>query len=574
MKHILFSLMLLIFTLGNIVIHAQYKRVNYPYGIQVFDNNDVDVSFTGNRPTYTNAYLCDAGPYWIGHHNFLGETTPLSYTFTFTNPVSHIRIDVGELWHVEAVTIYINNIPYVLNNNQLSLPPDRCYDTWKLAIITGGTLTAPPGPMPGNFEGNYAGRLQIKESNITSVTIEYTGIVDYNYGTTGARASFYFGQINASNNGPVCLGDNLQLLGDPTITEPGVFLWKGPNGYTANEQSPVINSLSYQDTGMYMLTYINGVDTFTDTTHVLLLPGPVLPAITADSPVCAGSTLKLSAQNTPGASYSWSGPNGFTANGQTVSIPDIQRSNAGTYTVTASLYGCNSRSAKEVAITQPVTHSFREIVCSNNGYDFNGLHLNEPGLYIDTFQGSNGCDSFSKLNLIVLPSPDVTATLDNDVHCLGDTIILYAVGNVVKYLWYNGQNDFIGSGSEMSFTLEHTNDRITLLGMSDNDCRDTFVLDILAKSCCQLSVPNAFSPNNDGINDVFVPVTNGNFQTYKMHVFNRWGQQIFLSDNSQKGWDGTYNGMPADIGVYQYLIVDQCLEGPRIEEKGDVLLIR
>ncbi len=559
-------------------VHAQYKRIFYESGVQPFAKNNVAVSYTGFKPTFPATYSCGVGPYHIGYFVsllFIVFRTPDAYTFTFSNPIKHIRIESVGLYNTDFITVSINGVPYTLTNAHLY--PLTSYNSCGSrnsvnATIVGGMMT---GTLPATYSGaTSAGTLIIKESGISSVTIAWSGLL-YPNGQSGTVASVYFGQIDATNNGPLCAGDSLQLWGDTTITEPGTFHWQGPNSFTAHEQNPVIYPFTQKDTGIYTLTYVTGVDTFTDTTRVTILPGPSIPAISADSPVCAGTPLQLSALATAGATYSWSGPNGFSAAGVSVTIPNMQKAHEGIYTVIASLEDCHPRSVKEIVVTQPVLHSFTEVVCSNAGYDFNGQYLNKSGVYTDIFKGNNGCDSTSRLNLVVLPGPEVMASFpDTDGQlCMGDTVMLYAGGNAARYTWYNSRYSNLGEGGQLPFVLQHTANRVWLTGISDNDCIDTFIVYIAAEGCCQLYMPNAFSPNNDGINDVFVPVTNGHFNQYRMDIFNRWGQRIF-STNNITGWDGHYNNKPADIGTYYYYVVADCLAGEKLVKKGELVLVR
>ncbi len=73
---------------------------------------------------------------------------------------------------------------------------------------------------------------------------------------------------------------------------------------------------------------------------------------------------------------------------------------------------------------------------------------------------------------------------------------------------------------------------------------------------CQYYIPNAFSPNQDGFNDVFLPLFSSScaVNTYKLKIFNRWGALVFESDNPQNGWNGKYSGEDAPQGVYMYTI--------------------
>ena len=87
-----------------------------------------------------------------------------------------------------------------------------------------------------------------------------------------------------------------------------------------------------------------------------------------------------------------------------------------------------------------------------------------------------------------------------------------------------------------------------------------------------IHIPNAFSPNDDEVNDVF-EVTAFNLKDFRMTIFNRWGQRIFESDDIDKGWDGTLNGEDVQEGSYLYLIEYESIEG-KSSESGTLTLIR
>ena len=88
-------------------------------------------------------------------------------------------------------------------------------------------------------------------------------------------------------------------------------------------------------------------------------------------------------------------------------------------------------------------------------------------------------------------------------------------------------------------------------------CSDTSEIIIRVTGCpfSNMFLPNVFSPNDDQLNDIFIPI--GYFDDlteYKMGIYNRWGEEIFQSNNVMVGWDGTKNGYPAPMGSYIYLI--------------------
>ena len=86
-----------------------------------------------------------------------------------------------------------------------------------------------------------------------------------------------------------------------------------------------------------------------------------------------------------------------------------------------------------------------------------------------------------------------------------------------------------------------------------------------------LFLPNTFTPNNDNINEQFGVYESG-LQDYQMWIFNRWGEQIFYSNNSEQGWDGKYENRVVQDGIYAWKIVYSC---GRFEQRvGIVTLLR
>jgi hypothetical protein len=94
--------------------------------------------------------------------------------------------------------------------------------------------------------------------------------------------------------------------------------------------------------------------------------------------------------------------------------------------------------------------------------------------------------------------------------------------------------------------------------------------------CCEISMPDAFTPNGDGRNDVFRIVSEGFQQVHSFIVFNRWGQRIFETSAQNVGWDGTFKGTKQDPGTYSYYIKYKCTDRAKdfFEQKGNFILLR
>ena len=87
-------------------------------------------------------------------------------------------------------------------------------------------------------------------------------------------------------------------------------------------------------------------------------------------------------------------------------------------------------------------------------------------------------------------------------------------------------------------------------------------------------MPTAFTPNGDGHNDVFRILPGIQFTLQEFDIFNSWGQRVFTTNDISTGWDGAYKGLPADIGVYVYMIRGKNPAGQAVFLKGIVALIR
>lgn len=104
-------------------------------------------------------------------------------------------------------------------------------------------------------------------------------------------------------------------------------------------------------------------------------------------------------------------------------------------------------------------------------------------------------------------------------------------------------------------------------------CNDTLPPPV-PKDTAYLAMPNAFSPNGDGENDVLRVLGSQYVQSVELRIYNRWGQQVFYTNQKEQGWDGTFKGQPAPLGVYAYTLQAILHNGEVIHKKGNVTLKR
>ncbi|SEW40880.1 gliding motility-associated C-terminal domain-containing protein, partial [Chitinophaga sp. YR573] len=194
--------------------------------------------------------------------------------------------------------------------------------------------------------------------------------------------------------------------------------------------------------------------------------------------------------------------------------------------------------------------------------------ITQPGKYIisvmDKFCSRITMDSVS-VNVAGIPA----VLLGNDTTlCKGQTLTLTVnagTGNSIK--WQDGAT-----------TPTYP---VTVSGYYSvtvyNDCGTaTDQIAVTFKECeTKPQFPNAFTPNGDGNNDTFKPVVNGSVYDYEFHIFNRWGQEIFFSKDSQTGWNGRFGGQLVDNGTYVWLLTyKKTTGGSAIIAKGVVTVIR
>ena len=121
-----------------------------------------------------------------------------------------------------------------------------------------------------------------------------------------------------------------------------------------------------------------------------------------------------------------------------------------------------------------------------------------------------------------------------------------------------------------TYTLTVVNDSMQSCGCDGSTNSSTVTVNVCPVN---LYVPNAFSPNNDGYNDVLL--VRGNFiQTFYMAIYDRWGNKVFESNNINEGWDGKYKGQPENTGTYVYYLKGTYDDGTGFEKKGNVAIVR
>jgi gliding motility-associated-like protein len=195
------------------------------------------------------------------------------------------------------------------------------------------------------------------------------------------------------------------------------------------------------------------------------------------------------------------------------------------------------------------------------------LPINLAGKYYATV--NDLCNHTFSDTIIVSYFKSATNFLPADtVICSYDLLMLKPEEQFSSYLWNNQ--------STASSIIAAQPGLYWLQAKDENNCSVSDSVFLQTKTCPPKGIyaPNAFSPNNNGRNDIFKPVIYGTIRNYRFSVFNRFGQMVFNSSNPKQGWNGTINGNMPNAGVYVWYCKFE-LEGqkPRTE-KGTVVLLK
>lgn len=264
----------------------------------------------------------------------------------------------------------------------------------------------------------------------------------------------------------------------------------------------------------------------------------------------------------------------FVWNNQSVTTTGVHTL---THVCPSVVSGCDSTTTLKLTVSPNARVLLTDTICESHTQNFvwNNQTISAPGVYTlkDTRPSAlSGCDSITTLQLTVHPTPDISLRLETpSPYCIGDTISLSFEG-AVSYAWQaiRPQADFSRGG----YKLYEKENQLTVKGTNEQHCTGSQTFTILAEECCEMAIPNAFSPNNDGLNDYFHIIQQGNPTSFVFLIFDKWGKEVFQSFQADAQWDGSHMGRPVEQGVYFYYLEATCSAGSKTIRKGEIHLIR
>lgn len=380
-------------------------------------------------------------------------------------------------------------------------------------------------------------------------------------------------QIKAAGNRKKCNNDTLQLIAPTGFKN---YTWS-PKYNISDTSLPNVTVNPLADTSYYLKAEISPGCFAYDTVQINVLHSNKI-YLGLDTGICAGNTLNVNA-GIGFSKYLWN----TGAVTQQISI-----ANSGMYTVVATAAnGCFSADTIRLITVYPLPLpelGKNNTICSgtsrildagagfikylwNNGSSLRTLKVNSPGIYSVVITDGYNCSGTAQLEINkIVPIPVNFLPADTSI-CTYGTLTINCLHDYSHYLWSNNTlNSSITINSPGIFWLSVTD---------NNGCSNTDTIIINKKDCLQgIFVPTAFSPNNDGSNDLFKPLIFGNVLNYHFVIYNRFGQSVFASSELNKGWDGTIKGIPQNGNVFVWMCTYQLSGEAEITKKGTVILVR
>jgi hypothetical protein len=307
--------------------------------IYLCEGGNLHLSVNSSYPMPVDMYSW-YGPtfYSTNQNNTINSVQQSQHGGTYSIIVMHVD------GYTEIRTIYVHIYP-VINRQLVSSNSPICQ---------GGTLalTAPDiqgitytWNGPGGFSSGNAASYRYNVT--TAMAGAYTLTTSYPAGSCPdqpyvvnvvvTNASL----LTAGSNTPICSGSAVYLTS--SLIPGGSYLWTGPNGFQSSIRNPSISNSQVTHSGIYTLTVTgNACGASVVTTHVVVSQNPSTAVLSANSPVCEGNTLILSATEILGAGYVWRGPNNFTSTNNPASISNINKEGEGNYRVEITVPGCPS----------------------------------------------------------------------------------------------------------------------------------------------------------------------------------------------------------------------------------------
>ncbi len=494
----------------------------------------------------------------------------------------------------DSITIYESTV-------HATITPDGSIDRCMNDSIS---LTANAGM--SNYEW-YPGNIP-SQMIYASIAGNYFVIVTDAYGCSDTSAIVTINDLATPStpvitaNSPLCEGDSILFS---TGFQSGVsYNWTGPGNYVAQLQNPFIANAQLNNSGLYILLLNNAqCPSLPDSIIVQVDSFPPAFTINGNLTICEGESFTLNTNPSFPNQGTWTLPSNQTSLGSVFSVNNAILNNSGQYIFSISNQQCERKDSTTVQVNalppvfqlmgpQPVCEGDTISLSTNpdlgsqgiwtlpDGQIYLGANLNlltstisNNGIY--TFSINNQqCNRSDSILVTVNTYPSAFGITGNTQLCEGDLLNLTTTPDFGTQGTWTIPDNTIYNGA--TYNLAHVDSStagIYYYAISNQNCSRTDSVNIVIVSCGS-GFPNVFTPNTDGIHDIFNSI-NSDLNVQWIKIFNRWGDQIYES-KGRKGWDGKNNdGDEAPSGTYFYIA--GYLDGPTQKlqtAKGYLELIR
>jgi gliding motility-associated-like protein len=406
----------------------------------------------------------------------------------------------------------------------------------------------------------------------------------------------------------ICAGQTVNL----NVSGGSTYTWTASSG--ANPPNSANVSVSPTTNTTYTVLTGSGTCTASAIASVNVLSG-VTPTITSSSPtICVSQTVSMSVSPAiSGLTYTWLPASAIQGANNTSTILASPTTTATViYTVTVSNGVCSGTATVALqplvcsSPTATIQTTTNDSICTNGcvtftaatsgagpltyQWYFNGgtpltSNLSNPqicyfakgnysvSLVISNSYGSNTVTTTSNF-INVADTPAVFTAFGDTTIKIGQFAPVSASG-ALNYYWYPNINGSIACPTCSNTVVQPTVTTSYVVQASNSPyCKRTDTVVVKVDFVCgDFFVPNAFSPNGDGLNDV-INVHGFCIGTFNLQIFNRWGEKVFESTSKSDGWDGTFRGKNMDTGVFVYRADGITIDGKPFNIKGNITLIR
>jgi gliding motility-associated-like protein len=401
-----------------------------------------------------------------------------------------------------------------------------------------------------------------------------------------------------NNDTSMCLGNTITINGQ---VDNGINIQWNPATYVQNPNA-LLTTITPTTYGVQNYTVIGTYGSCVPVVKNIKITTDPVPIISAipDMEVCEGLTLNINGVVSPAFNYNitWNPASGLSNTNTYNPTFTGTTSQAYNFNVESPNAKCSANEPFNIQVWPFVvgTISNDSLVCNGENVQLfvtggTGNYLWYPGTGLSCTSCSNpiasnigsttyyailldthGCDDTLDVTVEIQPGFTLQLLNNDTTIYLGEEVQLLATG-APYYYWTPG--DYLGftqSNNPVARPLEDITYTVTGVNINQK-CpqKDTVRIKVISQD---VFVPNAFSPNGDGKNDMFKITARKLITLQEYRIYNRWGQEIFISNDINKGWDGTYKGVPQDGGIYFYTMKVSYVGGKVQNLKGDITLVR